>query len=347
MKFVNLGETGCRVSRVCVGCMSYGSAEGRWHWTIKEDEALPILDYCYKKNLNFYDTANVYSDGVSEEILGKAIKKYNWRRENIVIATKVFAVVGHRGEAAPAPTDSKESKDNNGYVNMYGLSRKHIFDSVDASLKRLDLDYIDLLQIHRFDYDTPVKETMKALHDIVQSGKVRYIGASSMWAHQFMEMQYTARMNGWTEFVSMQNLYNAVYREEEREMYPACQKFGVAGIPWSPVAMGFLTRSLEDLNKTARGGVINEGMMGQKWSDADKKVNQKIQEIAKARGVSMAVVAIAWTLAKPFIHSPIVGLSSEKRVDEAIEAIHFKLSEEEVKSIDELYVPKRGDNGFS
>ena len=168
--------------------------------------------------------------GKSEVIVGKAIKKYNWRRENVVIATKVFAAVGHEFEEEP-PSDLVE-KENGGYVNQFGLSRKHIFDSVDASLLRLDLDYIDLLQIHRWDKATPVKETMKALHDIVQSGKVRYIGASSMFAHQFLEMQYTARMNGWTEFVSMQNLYNATYREEEKEMYPACKLFGVAGIPW-------------------------------------------------------------------------------------------------------------------
>lgn len=347
MKFVNLGETGLRVSSVCVGCMSYGSAEGRWHWTIKEEEALPTLDYCYKNNINFFDTANVYSDGVSEEILGKAIKKYNWRRENVVIATKVYFPVGRPDTEPPKPTDTTEQKDANGYVNMYGLSRKHIFDSVDASLKRLDLDYIDLLQIHRFDYNTPIKETMKALHDVVQSGKVRYIGASSMWAHQFLEMQYTALMNGWTQFISMQNLYNAVFREEERDMYPACKKWGVAGIPWSPVAMGYLTRPIEELANTARGGVIKDGLVGVPWTDADKTINQKIQEIAKKRGVSMAVVAIAWTLSKPFIHSPIVGLSSKKRVDEAIEAIHFDLTAEEVKSIDDLYVPKKGNPGFT
>lgn len=347
MKFVNLGDTGCRVSRVCVGCMSYGSGEGdTWHWTIKEEDALPILDHCYKNNINFYDTANAYSAGVSEEILGKAIKKYNWRRENIIVATKVYFMVTHPGEATPDQTATSNEKDNKGYVNMYGLSRKHIFDSVDASLKRLDLDYIDLLQIHRFDYDTPIKETMKALHDVVQSGKVRYIGASSMWAHQFQEMQFTARMNGWTEFVSMQNLYNACFREEEREMYPVCQKFGVAGIPWSPVAMGYLTRPVEELAKTPRGGVINDGMLGMPWTEADKKTNEKVAEIAKNRGVSMAVVAIAWTLSKPFIHSPILGLSSTKRVDEAIEAIHFEMTPEEIKSIDDLYVSKKGNPGF-
>ena len=344
MKFITLGETGLRVSRVCVGCMSYGHQEGRWKWTIPEDKALPILDYCYQKKLNFFDTANVYSNGVSEEILGKALKKYNWRRENIVIATKVYAPVGRGTDDAMAI--SVEDRENDGYVNMFGLSRKHIFDSVNASLERLGVDYIDLYQIHRFDYNTPVKETMKALHDIVQSGKVRYIGASSMFAHQFLEMQYTARMNGWTEFVSMQNLYNAVWRAEETEMYPACKKFNVAGIPWSPVAMGFLTRPVDAFGETTRGEGLKDGMLGVPWTEADKKINKKIEEIAKARGTTMAVVSIAWTLSKPFVHSPIVGLSSEKRVDEAIEAIHFELSDAEVKSIDELYETKK-NAGFS
>lgn len=230
MEYVNLGETGLRVARVCVGCMSYGHPEGRWKWTKNEEESLPILDHCYKSGLNFYDTANVYSEGVSEEILGKAIKKFGWRRENLVIATKVFAPVS-RGFSDSAMNHSAEERENDGYVNMFGLSRKHIFESVDASLKRLGLEYIDLLQIHRFDPKTPPKETMKALHDVVQSGKVRYIGASSMWAHQLLEYQYEAKMNGWTQFISMQNLYNAVYREEEKEMYPACKKFGTYTAP--------------------------------------------------------------------------------------------------------------------
>lgn len=334
MKFTNLGETGLRVSRVCVGCMSYGSEESS-NWMISEEKALPILDYCYKKNFNFYDTANVYSNGVSEEILGKAIKKYDWRRDNIVIATKVFGVVGRGTENAMGM--SIEDREANGYINMFGLSRKHIFDSVDRSLKRLDLDYIDLLQIHRWDPKTPAKEVMEALHDIVRSGKVRYIGASSMWAHQFLELQYTARMNGWTEFISMQNLHNAIYREEEKEMYPACKKFGVGGIPWSPLAMGYLARPVSSFGDTARGEGLMAGMWGKSWTDSDKKTNARIDEIAKARGTSMAVVAIAWSLSKPFISSPIVGLSSEKRVDEAIEAINFELTEEEIKSIDDLY----------
>jgi aryl-alcohol dehydrogenase-like predicted oxidoreductase len=314
--------------------MSYGAPEQN-AWLIPEEEALPILDHCYKNKLNFYDTSNNYSNGISEEILGKAIKKFNWRRANIVIATKVFGVCGRGLENAHAL--SNDEREQAGYVNQFGLSRKHIFDSVDASLQRLGLDYIDLLQIHRWDPLVSAKEVMKALNDVVATGKVRYIGASSMCAHQFLELQYTARLNGWTEFVSMQNLHNAVYREEEKEMYPACQKFGVAGMPWSPVAMGFLTRPASSFSDTTRGDSMNTGMWGRPWTDSDKKTNAKIEEIAKARGTSMAIVAIAWSLSKPFIHSPIVGLSNKKRVDEAIEAMNFKLTDEEIKAIDDLY----------
>jgi len=319
--------------------MSFGSPEGRYKWAIPEEEALPILNHCYESGLNFFDTANGYSNGQSEEILGKAIKKYGWRRENLVIATKLWAPVGRGSEEPLAMND--EQRDNSGYLNQYGLSRKHIFDSIDASLKRLDLPYVDLLQIHRFDPKTPVKETMEALHDVVKSGKVRYIGASSMWAHQLLEYQYTARIHGFTEFISMQNLHNAIYREEEREMYPACQKFGMGGIPWSPVSMGFLARPWSSFSTTTRGGGQNEGFLGTPYSDADKAINHQIEEIAKRHGVSMAIVAIAWSLSKRFITAPILGMSKKERVDEAVEAIYFELSEEEVKSIDDLYVPKK------
>lgn len=338
MKYVQLGTSGLRVAPIGVGCMSFGNPRGRYKWAIPEEEALPILDHCYQSGLNFYDTANAYSNGASEEILGKAIKKYNWRRESIVIATKVWAPVGRGLEEPLAMTD--DEKDNKGYVNQYGLSRKHIFESVDASLKRLDLPYVDLLQIHRFDPRTPVKETMEALNDVVRSGKVRYIGASSMWAHQLLEYQYTARMHGWAEFISMQNLYNAIYREEEREMFPACQKFGMGGIPWSPVAMGFLTRPWKSFSETKRGSSQGQGFLGHQITEVDAKINEKIQEIAETHTVSMAVVAIAWTLSKPFISAPILGLSKRERVDEAIQAVDFKLSEEEIKSIDDLYQPK-------
>lgn len=338
MKYVNLGNSGLRISPIGVGCMSYGDPEARYKWCLPESEALPILDHCYKSGLNFYDTANGYSNGASEEILGKAIKQFKWRRQNIVVATKLWAPVGR--DVEDPLSWAQEERDDRGYVNQYGLSRKHIFESVDASLKRLDLDYVDLLQIHRFDPNTPVKETMEALHDVVKSGKVRYIGASSMRAHQLLEYQYTARMHGWTEFISMQNLHNATYREEEREMFPACQKFGMGGIPWSPVAMGFLTRPWKAFGDSKRGEAQGQGFMNQPMTDADKQINEKIEEIAKKRGVSMAVVSIAWSLSKPFVSAPILGMSSEKRVDEAIQAASFELMAEEVSSIDELYAPK-------
>ena len=339
MKYVQLGNTGLRVSPVCVGCMSYGQPGSFFPWALPEEEALPILDHCYRSGLNFFDTANVYSNGNSEEILGNAIKKYNWRRNAIVIATKVFAPVGHTHDENILYM-SEEDRDNNGYVNQYGLSRKHIFESIDASLQRLGLPYVDLLQIHRADPHTPAKETMEALHDIVKSGKVRYIGASSMYAHQLLEYQYTARLHGWTEFISMQNLYNATYREEEREMFPACAKFGMASIPWSPVAMGFLARPWKAFSETTRGQKMNGAFMGHSITDTDKKISERVEEIASKHNVSMAIVSLAWCLSKPFITSPIVGMSKKGRVDEAIRATEFKLSEEEIKSIDELYVPK-------
>jgi aryl-alcohol dehydrogenase-like predicted oxidoreductase len=312
-------------------------------WATEEADALPVLKAAYDAGINFFDTANGYSNGVSEEILGKAINKYNFRRENIVVATKVFLPVGRResGVFDNALPLSIEERESNGYINMFGLSRKHIIDSVDASLKRLGLDYIDLLQIHRFDPRTPVKETMEALHDVVKSGKVRYIGASSMWAHQLLEMQYTARLHGWTEFISMQNLHNATYREEEREMVPSLEKFGMGMIPWSPVAMGFLVRPHAKFIETERGGSMNGTFMGTKWTDADRKINEKIEEIATKRGVSMAIVAVAWSLSKPYMTSPIIGMSNVGRVKEAVDAVNFELTKEEVESIDNLYEPKK------
>lgn len=323
--------------------MSFGDRRGRFKWCTEEADALPILEAAYNAGINFFDTSNNYSNGVSEEILGKAIRKYNFRRENIVIATKLWGVVGHRengvfDDPLFLSTDEKEQK---GYINAFGLSRKHIFDSVDASLKRLQLDYIDLLQIHRFDPRTPIKETMKALHDIVETGKVRYIGASSMMAHQLLEMQYTARLNGWTEFISMQNLHNATYREEEREMVPSLEKFGMGMIPWSPLAMGYLSRPHDDVLKSDRGESMGGKFLGSQWTETDKKINQKIEEIAKKRGVSMAIVAIAWSLSKDYMTAPIIGMSKIERVEEAVKAVNFKLTKTEEKSIDDLYEPKK------
>ncbi|KAJ5674746.1 uncharacterized protein N7477_004680 [Penicillium maclennaniae] len=324
MKYVQRGSSSLRIAPIGVGCMSFGNPEGRFKWSISEEEALPVLNHCYEAGLNFFDTANAYSNGLSEVILGKAIKKYSWRREKIVIATKLWAPVGRGAEQPIAMTDDEE--DNSGYVNQYGLSRKHIFASVEASLQRLDLPYVDLLQIHRFDPRTPVKETMEALHDIVKSGKVRYIGASSMWAHQLLEYQYTARIHGWTEFTSMQSLHNAIYREEEREI---------------PVAMGFLARPWRDFSKTTRGEGQGPGFLGQPATETDKKINEQIEKIAEQHGVSMATVAIAWSLSRAFITAPILGMSKKERVDEAVKAISFELTSAELKSIDDLYEPKK------
>lgn len=322
--------------------MSFGDRRGRFKWCIEEAEALPILEAAEKAGINFFDTANAYSNGVSEEILGTAIRKFGWRRDNIVVATKLWAPVGHRDDGVfEDPLSwSVDEREQRGYINAFGLSRKHIFDSVDASLKRLGLEYIDLLQIHRADPSTPPKETMEALHDIVKSGKVRYIGASSMWAHQLLEYQYTARLHGWTEFISMQNLHNATYREEEREMIPSLKKFGMGMIPWSPVAMGYLTRPHAKFVESERGSAMAGKFMGREMSETDQKINKRVEEIAEKRGVSMAVVAIAWSLSKPFMTSPIVGMSKIERVKEAVEAVNFELTDEEVKSIDDLYQPK-------
>lgn len=322
--------------------MSFGDRRGRLPWCTEEAESLPLLEACYNAGINFFDTANVYSNGVSEEILGKAIRKYEWNRENLVIATKLWGPVGRRdgGVFEDPLAISADDREKKGYINAFGLSRKHIFEAVDASLKRLQLDYIDLLQIHRFDPRTPIKETMKALHDIVESGKVRYIGASSMFAHELLEMQYTARLNGWTEFISMQNLHNATYREEEREMIPSLSKFGMGMIPWSPVAMGYLTRPHDDFMNSARGGSMEGTFLGHEWTETDAKINRKIEEIAKKRGVSMAIISIAWSLSKPYVTAPIIGMSKIERVEEAVQAVKFELTEEEEKSIDDIYIPK-------
>ncbi|TEY71524.1 hypothetical protein BOTCAL_0091g00090 [Botryotinia calthae] len=312
MKYTNLGESGLKVSRICVGCMTYGDRRGNFKpWAVEEAEALPILKACYDSGINFFDTANVYSNGTSEEILGAAIKKYALPRENIVVATKLCAPVGKRKEEGweNALQMTPDDRDANGYVNAYGLSRKHIFDSVDASLKRLDLEYIDLLQIHRFDPRTPIKETMKALHDVVESGKVRYIGASSM--------------------------------EEEREMVPSLKKFGMGMIPWSPIMMGYLARPHEHAAESDRGKSMNGKFIGNELTEADLKINEKIQEIAKKRGVSMAIVAMAWSLSKEYVTAPIVGMGKIERVQEAVDAVNFELTKEEETSIDELYQPRK------
>ncbi|KAK6950223.1 hypothetical protein Daesc_008549 [Daldinia eschscholtzii] len=301
--------------------------------------ALPLLKAAYDRGLNTWDTANIYSQGASEIIVGKAIKKYNIPREKVIIATKCFWAVGEApdvrhffyGEAV------ERSKD---YVNQCGLSRAAIFNAVNASLKRLDTEYIDLLQIHRFDPHTPIEETMKALHDLVQSGKVRYIGASSMWAVNFARMQFVAEKNGWTKFISMQNHYNLLYREEEREMNRFCNDTGVGLIPWAPLCRGHLARPPSDFGSTERSKIEKDTSPGSHGTvEPDLTIIKRVQEIADKKGWKMSHVALAWINKR--VASPIIGFSSVARIEEAIEAKGKVLTDEEEKYLEELYQPKQ------
>ncbi|KAG9043998.1 hypothetical protein FS837_008918 [Tulasnella sp. UAMH 9824] len=294
----------------------------------------------YDLGINTFDTANVYSNGLSEIILGKAIKKYNLPRDEIVVMTKLWGTVGRSPSNMLFETTSAEL-DSNRYANQQGLSRKHIFESIKHSLERLQLDYVDLLQCHRFDPYTPVEETMQALHDVVKAGYARYIGMSSCYAWQFHKMQSYARQHGLTEFISMQNLHSAIYREEEREMVPLLQDLGVGMIPWSPLGRGFLTRSVKEDSLRAQTDP------GWKHANIDFNkesflldINERVSEIAKKRGISMAQVALAWSLSKPFVSAPIVGTTSIDKLKDLVEGVHVALTEEEVKSIDELYRPR-------
>jgi 1-deoxyxylulose-5-phosphate synthase len=320
MEYVKFGKTGMKVSRLCLGMMTYGSKKWR-EWILEEKEAQPFVKRALDAGINFFDTADVYSQGVSEEILGNTLKAFGVKRETVVIATKVF---------------NEMSND----VNDRGLSRKHIMDAIDKSLKRLKMDFVDLYQIHRWDYDTPIEETMEALHDVVKAGKVRYIGASSMFAWQFAKAQYIADLHGWTRFVSMQNHYNLVYREEEREMIPCCMNQGVALIPWSPMARGFFAgnRRKKEWGDTIRAKTDSYSQ-DLYYRDEDFVVAERVQEIAKERGVSGPQIALAWVLNKPFITAPIIGSSKMEHLDQAIAALDIKLSEEEIKRLEELYQP--------
>ena len=335
--YKRLGKSGLRVSVPILGAMSFGHKE--WQdWVLEENEALPLLKAAYDRGLTTWDTANVYSNGVSEEIIGKAIKKYNLQRNKIIILTKCFGHVGEQPETRTIVIGDKinESKD---YVNRGGLSRAAIFEQVNASLKRLDVDYIDLLQIHRFDSHTPIDETMGALNDLVKSGKVHYIGASSMWAFQFAMMQHCAEKNGWTKFVSMQNHYNLLYREEEREMNKFCNETGVGLIPWAPLCRGHLARPPSAYGSTARSaGEQKKSMFTTGQTDSDQKIIERVQELAEKRGWKMSHVALAWINKR--VSSPIIGFSSEARMDEALEAGGKELTEEEEKYLEELYVSR-------
>jgi len=319
MDYVNLGHTGLKVSRLCLGCMSFGiPGQGTHEWTLDEATSRPFFRQAIEAGINFFDTANGYSAGTSEEITGRALKDFA-RRDEIVIATKGF--VPWRN----AP-------------NTGGLSRKAILQAVDDSLARLGTDYIDLYQIHRFDHDTPVEETMEALHDIVKAGKARYIGASSMEAWRFAKMQYTAERHGWTKFVSMQPQVNLIYREEEREMIPLCRDMGVAVIPWSPLGRGKLTRDWDAA--TARSETDEFGkMIYGKTAEQDRKVVEAVARVSAERGIPRAQIALAWLLHKPGITAPIIGVTKESQLTDAIAALAVRLSKDEAAALEAPYVP--------
>jgi len=321
METIRLGKTGLKVSRICLGCMSYGIPERGSHpWSLPEEQSRPFLQKALEMGINFFDTANVYSDGTSEEILGRALRDFG-KREELVIATKVH------GRMRPD-------------VNGAGLSRKAIFAEIDASLRRLGTDYVDLYQIHRFDRDTPIEETLEALHDVVKAGKARYIGASSMYAYQFCKALYVADQHGWTRFVSMQNHYNLLYREEEREMMGLCLEEGIGVIPWSPLARGRLTRSWEERGSTERASSDPFGKtLYAATEDADHRVIERVEKVAADHGVPMAQVALAWMLAKPAITSPIIGATKLHHLEDAVASLSLKLSREEIESLEEPYVP--------
>jgi len=319
MEYTKLGRTGLDVSRICLGCMSYGGGnQGNHAWSLGEDESRPFVRKALESGINFFDTANRYSLGNSEEILGRAIKDFA-RRDEVVIATKVY------GRMRPGP-------------NGAGLSRKAIFAEIDNSLRRLGMDYVDLYQIHRFDHETPVEETLEALHDLVKAGKVRYIGASSMHAWEFARALGIAAKHGWTRFVSMQNLVNLLYREEEREMLPLCTAEGIGVIPWSPQARGKLSR---DWDYTSIRTETDEAMtrLFANTQEADKRVVERVAEVAKERGIPRAQVALAWVLSKAVITAPIVGATKLHQLDDAIASVDVRLSADEIAALEEPYVP--------
>ena len=319
MRYVNLGSAGLRVSRVCLGMMSYGNDSQR-PWVLDESAAEPIVRAAADGGITFFDTADAYSGGASEIATGRLLAKM-FSRDDVIVATKVYMPVGE-GE------------------NDGGLSRKHIMSGIDASLRRLNMDYVDLYQIHRWDYRTPIEETMQALHDIVRAGKARYIGASSMFAWQFAKAQYTADARGWTRFVSMQNHYNLIYREEEREMIPQCIDQGVAVLPWSPLARGLLagSRTRDGERHTTRSGTdpVADGFYD---TEADFDVAERVAQVAKDRGVPAAQLALAWLLHRPGVTAPIVGATKLGHLHDALAAEELALSDEELRQLEEPYIP--------
>ncbi|MFJ5775505.1 aldo/keto reductase [Streptomyces sp. NPDC093094] len=316
MQYVKLGSTGLDVSRICLGCMTYGDpARGTHGWTLDEERSRPLIRQALEAGITFFDTANVYSDGSSEEIVGRALRDFA-RRDEIVLATKV------QGRMRPGP-------------NGGGLSRRAILTEIDHSLTRLGTDHVDLYQIHRWDPHTPVEETMEALHDVVKAGKARYIGASSMYAWQFAKAQHTAERGGWTRFVSMQNHYNLLYREEEREMLPLCVDQGVGVLPWSPLARGRLTRDWG----TVTGRSETDGFGSTLYPDSDRTVVEAVTRVAESRGVPRAQVALAWLLHKAPVTSPIVGASEPRHLQDAVAAAELRLTDKELEELEQPYTP--------
>ncbi|KVQ76466.1 alcohol dehydrogenase [Burkholderia ubonensis] len=319
MEYVRLGSTGLQVSRLCLGCMTYGVPERGTHpWTLDEAASRPFIRQALDAGINFFDTANMYSDGTSEEIVGRALRDFA-KRDDVVIATKVFY------RMRPGP-------------NGAGLSRKAILTEIDHSLKRLGTDYVDLYQIHRWDYHTPSEETLEALHDVVKAGKARYIGASSMHAWQFSKALYTSKLNGWTQFVSMQDHLNLLYREEEREMLPLCADQGIAVLPWSPLARGRLTRDWDASSERLQSDVYGQTLY-EAYADNDRAIVEAVATIARARNVPRAQVALAWLLQKSGVTAPIIGASKAQHLDDAVAALSLELSAEELAALEAPYVP--------
>jgi 1-deoxyxylulose-5-phosphate synthase len=317
MEYVRLGATGLEVSKICLGCMSYGVPErGNAPWSLDEEAARPFFRRAVEAGINFFDTANVYSVGSSEEITGRALAEYA-QRDEVVIATKVH------GRMRPGP-------------NGAGLSRKAILTEIDHSLRRLGTDYVDLYQIHRWDKATPIEETMEALHDVVKAGKARYLGASSMWAWQFAKAQHVAERNGWTPFVSMQDHYNLLQREEEREMLPLCLDLGVGVIPWSPLARGRLTRDWDTTTARSEHDAFGRSL----YSDDDRRIVAAVAKTAESRGVSRAQVALAWLLRQPAVTAPIVGATKPEHLEDAIAAVDVRLSDDEAAQLEGPYTPR-------
>ena len=319
MNYTNLGNSGLKVSRLCLGMMTYGSSKWR-DWVLDEEQSRPFIQRALELGVNFFDTADMYSLGESEEVTGRALRDFA-RRDEVVIATKVFFPTG-------------------GKPNQGGLSRKHVMEAIDASLRRLGTDYVDLYQIHRWDKETPLEETLEALHDVAKAGKARYLGASSMFAWQFAKALHTSGLHGWTRFVSMQNHYNLVYREEEREMIPLCRAEGVGIVPWSPLARGFLAgnRTRQKTGDTARSR-SDKFAHELYYQDADFAIVDRVAELAKRRGVAPAPLALAWLLHQPGVTAPIIGATKLHQLEEAVAALDIQLSREESTFLEELYQP--------